>query len=83
MNKKNIGIRLNTITDIIRFVRIVSTYNENIDMIKINTKYIVDAKSLLGVISLDPTKYCKLIFSYTEEKRLEEFENDIREFVSN
>ncbi len=49
--KKEMMIRLNTIQDVRNFVNIVSTCDLDIDLA--SGRYIVDAKSIMGIFSLD------------------------------
>ena len=48
---KNIDIRLSTIADVRDFVNIVSATDIDIDLA--SGRYIVDAKSIMGIFSLD------------------------------
>ena len=70
-------VNLNSIDKVKKFVRMMSNIEDNIDLV--SGRYIVDAKSLLGIFSLDLAKPIKLEFngSKNEErisKKLEEFE---------
>ena len=58
--------------DLKRFISVVSTFSSNVDMIK--GRYVVDCKSIMGVLSLDFTKdtYVKI---YSDD------ENEIERFV--
>ncbi len=49
--KKEMYIRLNTIQDVRNFVNVVSTSDLDIDLA--SGRYIVDAKSIMGIFSLD------------------------------
>lgn len=48
---KTANIRLASIQDVRDFVNIASKYNEDIDLA--SGRYIVDAKSIMGIFSLD------------------------------
>jgi phosphotransferase system HPr-like phosphotransfer protein len=48
---KELKIKLNTISDVKKFVIIVFKYEFDVDMV--SGRYSVDAKSLLGLFSLD------------------------------
>ena len=70
-------VNLNSVDKVKKFVRIMSEIEDNIDLV--SGRYIVDAKSLLGVFSLDLSKPIKLEFNGTEneeniKKILHEFE---------
>ena len=47
-------IMLNSINDVKNFVNIVNKYDFDIDLI--SERYVVDAKSIMGIFSLDLTK---------------------------
>lgn len=51
---KEVNIRLNTVNDVKMFVSEVMKYNCNFDII--SDRYIVDAKSIMGIFSLDLSK---------------------------
>jgi len=51
---ENIQILLNSINDVKAFVNIVSKYDFEVDLI--SERYIVDAKSIMGIFSLDLSK---------------------------
>ena len=72
-------VNLNSIDKVKKFVRMMSNIEDNIDLV--SGRYIVDAKSLLGIFSLDLSKPIKLEFngSKNEEsikKLLREFEKE-------
>ena len=48
------NIILNSINDVKNFVNIVNKYDFDIDLI--SDRYVVDAKSIMGIFSLDLTK---------------------------
>ncbi|MBR7185019.1 MAG: HPr family phosphocarrier protein [Clostridia bacterium] len=51
---KTIDIRLSTIQDVQNFVNIVNRYDIDVDLS--SGRYIVDAKSIMGIFSLDLLK---------------------------
>lgn len=51
---KAITVMLNSINDVKQFVNIVSKYDFDIDLT--SGRYIVDAKSIMGIFSLDLSK---------------------------
>ena len=55
---KNCNIMLNTINDVKKFVNIVSKYDFDVDLI--SGRYAIDAKSIMGIFSLDLSKPIKL-----------------------
>lgn len=55
---KTVDIKLSSIEDVRNFVNIVSKYDMEIDLA--SGRYIVDAKSIMGIFSLDLLKPIKL-----------------------
>ena len=55
---KSVNIMLNSITDVKDFVALVCTCDFDIDLT--SGRYVVDAKSIMGIFSLDLSKPIKL-----------------------
>ena len=55
---KTADIKLSSIEDVRNFVNIVSKYSMDIDLM--SGRYVVDAKSIMGIFSLDLLKPIKL-----------------------
>ena len=55
---KSVNIKLNTINDVKDFVAKVSKCNFDVDLI--SGRYAVDAKSIMGIFSLDISKEIRL-----------------------
>ncbi len=55
---KTVDIKLSSIEDVRNFVNIVSKYNIDIDLM--SGRYVVDAKSIMGIFSLDLMKPIQL-----------------------
>ena len=51
---RKITIRLQSINDVKEFVRIVNEYPHDVDLA--SGRYVVDAKSIMGIFSLDLTR---------------------------
>lgn len=54
---KTFYIQLNSINDVKSFVNIVSSYNYDMDLT--SGRYVVDAKSIMGIFSLDLSRPIK------------------------
>jgi len=54
------NVDLNSINRVNDFVNIVSKYDDNIDLV--SGRYVVNAKSILGIFSLDLSKPIKVEF---------------------
>lgn len=72
---KSFKVMLSSIVDVKNFVNLVNEFEFEVDMV--SGRYVVDAKSLMGIFSLDLSKPI-IMRVYTEdttelEKRLEEF----------
>ncbi|OUQ56823.1 serine kinase [Tyzzerella sp. An114] len=52
-------ICLKTVSDVKKFVNIVSKCDYDIDLIK--DRYVIDAKSIIGIFSLDLTQPIKMV----------------------
>lgn len=66
-----VNVLLGSINDVKAFVNIVSKYDFDIDLT--SGRYVVDAKSIMGIFSLDLAKAIKVeIHSDNAEKILEE-----------
>lgn len=71
---KTVNILLNSIMDVKSFVNIVSKYDFDIDLT--SGRYVVDAKSIMGIFSLDLTQKIKLQAEGTPE-----FFEEIKPFI--
>ena len=72
---KEFNIVLGTINDVKEFVNIVSHYDFNIDLS--SGKYVVNAKSIMGIFSLDLTKKIKLT-AHTDD---DDFFEKIKKYI--
>ena len=70
------NIMLNTINDVKGFVNIVCKYDYDVDLI--SGRYAIDAKSIMGIFSLDLSKPIKLE-AHTDEPS--KFFEEIKPFV--
>ena len=55
---KSVTIKLNTIDDVKNFVNAVAKYEFDIDLV--SGRYAIDAKSIMGIFSLDISKPIRL-----------------------
>lgn len=63
-----ITITLDTLDKVKEFVGLVATFNGDLDII--SDRYVVDAKSIMGILSLDLSKPLKLSIHNEEEAKL-------------
>ena len=73
---KNFNIMLNSINDVKIFVNTVNKYDFDVDLT--SGRYIVDAKSIMGIFSLDLSKPIK-VDVYSDDA--EGFMNEIKDFI--
>lgn len=66
---KSIKIRLQSIDDVKKFVNIMAQFNGYFDLV--SGKYIVDAKSVMGIFSMDLSKVLELRILETDEQEKE------------
>ncbi len=73
---KTATILLNTINDVKAFVNTVIKYEFDVDLI--SGRYAIDAKSIMGIFSLDLSKPIKL---QAHSDNCDAFMADIKEFI--
>ncbi len=73
---KSFNISLKSITDVKDFVNIVNKYDFDIDLT--SGRYVVDAKSIMGIFSLDLSKPIK-VDVHAED--CEKFYGEIKNFI--
>ena len=73
---KNFNIMLHSINDVKTFVNSVNKYDFDVDLT--SGRYVVDAKSIMGIFSLDLSKPIK-VEVYSEE--VGEFMNEMKPFI--
>lgn len=71
-------LNLNTIDKVKRFSNIVLTYESDIDAIR--GRYIIDAKSIIGLFTIDLSKPVEIKIHSQDAEELERFENDMKPF---
>lgn len=72
-------LNLNTIDKVKRFSNIVLTYESDIDAIR--GRYIIDAKSIIGLFTIDLSKPVEIKIHSQNAEELERFENDMKPFL--
>lgn len=73
---KTFNLLLSSINDVKDFVNIVSRYDFEIDLT--SGRYVVDAKSIMGIFSLDLSKPIK---AEIHSENCEEVENALKRFI--
>lgn len=72
---KEITIILNSINDVKKFVNVVTKYDFDVDLT--SERYVVDAKSIMGIFSLDLSKPIKVEI---HSDNCDTFLSEIKEF---
>lgn len=72
-------IRLNSIDKVKNFVNQMSTLDADIDLI--SGRYVIDAKSIMGVFSLDLTHDIEIRIDTESKEELEKFKNIIKAYI--
>ena len=65
--------------DLKEFIKITTLFESNIDIIK--DRYVVDAKSLLGVLSLDFTQPTMVVIHSVNEDEIVHFYDEMKRFA--
>lgn len=73
---KKVNIMLDTINDVKVFVNSVSKYDFDVDMV--SGRYAIDAKSIMGIFSLDLSKKIEL---HIHSDSADEFLKEIDKFI--
>ena len=74
---KTFNILLSSINDVKEFVNIVSAYEFDVDLT--SGRYVVDAKSIMGIFSLDLSKPIKVDIR-SEDEAVEKFVSSLSKF---
>ncbi|HIS93903.1 MAG TPA: HPr family phosphocarrier protein [Candidatus Alectryocaccomicrobium excrementavium] len=69
-------LKLKDMEEVKRFVDITSQYSE--DMALVHGRYVVDAKSILGIISMDLNQPVELVCDHVNDNLV----NDLKEFLA-
>lgn len=73
---KTVVVTLDSINDVKNFVNAVNKYEFDVDLV--SGRYIVDAKSIMGIFSLDLSKP---ITVNIQSDNADEFLNDIKDYI--
>ena len=65
--------------DLKEFIKITTSFESNIDMIK--DRYVIDAKSLLGILSLDFTQPTMVVIHSVNEDEIVRFYDAMKIFA--
>lgn len=74
----NLTVLINEVEKVKKFVRITTKYASNFDLKA--DRYVVDAKSIMGIYSMNLSKPLTLVVIGPEEE-FEAIKNDLKEFI--
>ncbi|MCL2774141.1 MAG: HPr family phosphocarrier protein [Oscillospiraceae bacterium] len=75
---KTFPIKLSTIEDVRNFVNVLSKYTIDLDLR--SGRYTVDARSLMGIFSLDLLKPIEFIIQSDDEKTADAVSEDVKQW---
>ena len=76
---KTVSISLNSIDKVKAFVNDISKYDFDFDLV--SGRYVIDAKSIMGILSTSLNKECVVNFLSDDEKLCNQFKEDIRLWI--
>lgn len=76
---KTVTIRLNTFTKVNEFVRLAGKSDLDIDLV--SGRYVIDAKSIMGIFSLDLSKDIQMNVHYENEADADKFISTVKKFL--
>lgn len=76
---KAVNLSLDSIDKVKRFVNIVAKYDCDLDLV--SGRYVVDAKSIMGIFSLDLSKPIELNIHATSKEESEDILEELEPFI--
>ena len=74
---KSVTVNINSIDKVKRFVNVITTYDNDFDLVC--DRYVIDAKSIMGIFSLDLSQ--NLTLNIQKDTDLDAIMADIDEFI--
>lgn len=74
-----VEIKLNTIEDVKNLVSNVTGFDCDFEIV--SGRFVVDAKSIMGIFSLDLSKELKLVIRSDDEFEVDRIKNKIKRFI--
>ena len=65
--------------DLKEFIKITTSFESNIDMIK--DRYVIDARSIMGIMSLDFTQPTMVVIHAVNEDEIVRFYDEMKKFA--
>lgn len=76
---KEVPVKILTVDNVRRFVHLCKPFRENIEIV--SGRRVVDAKSILGIFSIDLTQSLIARIDTDHEEVFDTFKNQIQEFI--
>ena len=76
---KTVNISLNTIEKVKSFENIIKNYDNDFDLI--SGRYVIDAKSIMGIFSLDLSKPVTLNI-HADDERIETILTSLKDYIA-
>lgn len=77
--KEKMTIKLNDFSDIKKFTNEVTKFEGDIDLVK--GRYVIDAKSTMGIFTLDLSSPVDVVIYSDNKKEIERFNEVMKEFM--
>ena len=76
---KTVTISLNSIDKVKAFVNDITKFDNDFDLV--SGRYVIDAKSIMGILSTSLDKECVVNFLSNDEKLCNQFKEDIKLWI--
>ena len=76
---KKVKILINSIDKVKRFVSTANKFTTNMDII--SGRYVIDAKSIMGIFSMDLNRPMQLAIHSKDEKEIDIILTELKEFI--
>lgn len=78
---KTVNINLNNVNKVKEFVNITSQFEGDVDLV--SGRYIIDAKSIMGIFSLDLSKTIQLHINSDDNDAINSYIKSIDKYIEN
>ena len=75
---KKVTVNLNEMKKLNSFVNVVSTFESDVDAIR--DRYVINAKSIMGLVTLDLSKPLEITIYSEDEVEIQRFEEAMKNF---
>lgn len=78
---KTVNINLNNVNKVKEFVNITSQFEGDVDLV--SGRYVIDAKSIMGIFSLDLSKTIQLNINSNDNDAISNYIKSIDKYIEN